>query len=279
MKINVIAVPYDSGRRGERMGAGPLRLLDAGLPKALEKSDFTVSVETMELPADMWTSEVSSAFNLADQVADKVRDALANNAFPLILSGNCLPAAMGAARGIGLNYTSVFWFDAHGDFNTPESTLSGFVDGMALASICGRCWSKLAKGTKINERNVVLIGARDIDDPEAEILRTSSVTRVRIEGFETQLANALRARSRGASYVHVDLDVLDSSAATINQFASAGGLSFDQLEWSVREIGKAAEVNALSITAFDPAFDKKGDVAKKAMELIPKLVRAARSSA
>lgn len=275
MKVNIIAVPYDSGRRGERMGAGPLRLLDDGLAAELKKADYTPTVEIMELQGEGWPTEVGSAFQLADQVAERVRDALANDSFPLILSGNCLPAAFGAVRGIAKNHTSVFWFDAHGDYNTPDSTASGFVDGTALASLCGKCWTRLAKGTRVNDRNVVMIGARDFDDAEAELLRTSAVTRIPADMLETQLPNTLRARSRGASYVHLDLDVLDPSAAKINQYSAPGGLTFEQVEWSVSEIGRAAEIAALSITAYDPAFDKNGAASKKAIELIPKLVRTA----
>jgi len=73
----------------------------------------------------------------------------------------------------------VLWFDAHGDFNTPESTLGGFLDGMALAIATGRCWTGLAATvpgfTPVAEENVVLVGARDLDRANCTSTSTSTV--------------------------------------------------------------------------------------------------------
>src|SRR5262245_38510016 len=116
-------VPYDSGFRDARMGRGPAALLPA-MPSRCEVEEIT--------PGGGFLGEVAMAFALAGQLADRVRAALAAERFPVVLSGNCLPAALGTLAGLGPG-VGVAWLDAHGDFHTPETTQSGFVDGMALA--------------------------------------------------------------------------------------------------------------------------------------------------
>src|SRR3954466_13329916 len=117
--VHLIAVPYDSARRGERMGEGPLVLAPA-LGERLRAGGREVRTVTIEAPADSWRAEIRTAFELARGVAGAVRDAVAGGAFPLVLSGNCGPAAIGCVAGLDPS-PAVCWFDAHGDFNTPDT--------------------------------------------------------------------------------------------------------------------------------------------------------------
>src|SRR3954467_8178859 len=194
LAIHVIAVPYDSGPPGERMGAGPLRLLDAGLRARLEAEGHTVDVSTVEISPGLWPGEIAAAFDLARRVAALVRSAIGAGAFPLVLSGNCAPAALGCLGGAG-NVSRVLWFDAHGDFNTPDTTIGGFLDGMALAIVTGRCWRELAAGidgfSPLAEGAVTLIGARDLDPLEAEALAGSGVQRLSVAEMRSSRAAAI----------------------------------------------------------------------------------------
>src|SRR5262245_14636057 len=124
-RTDIIAVPYDSGRRNERMGAGPLTLLDGGLVDRLAAAGRPARVSIVETSSTLWPTEIGAAFDLARKVAARVRDALDQGAFPIVLSGNCLPAALGAISGAP-DVSRVIWFDAHGDFNTPDTTITGF---------------------------------------------------------------------------------------------------------------------------------------------------------
>jgi arginase len=273
MTIHIIAMPYDSGRRGERMGAGPLRLLDAGLAEAIENAGFDVIVDVVELPWGMWPSEVASAFALGREAGNLVANARQAGSLPLILSGNCMQAAFAAVQGIA-GPVSVFWFDAHADFNTPDTTTSGFADGTALAALCGRCWHALAGDTRVLERDVVLIGGRDLDEGEEALLRASAVTRIAANEMPNGL-RAVRERSWTPAYVHIDLDVLDPSVARINQFAAPNGVTTEQLQDAIGTIRELATVAAMSITAFDPAGDAEGTTSKIIVELVPKLIASA----
>src|SRR6266550_1334978 len=99
MRVDVIAVPYDSARRGARMGAGPERLLDAGLDLRLTTAGHQVRVKIVDAPPQVWRAEIRTSFDLARAVAHEVRHAIADGAFPLVVSGNCGAAALGCVAG------------------------------------------------------------------------------------------------------------------------------------------------------------------------------------
>jgi arginase len=134
-----------------------------------------VSVETIE-PQREFRAEVATQFELYGSLAQHVAEARQNNRFPLILSGNC-GATVGAIAGAGNKKLGVIWFDAHGEFNTPETTTSGFLDGMGLAVATGQCWKNLAASIPnfhpLPAERILLIGGRDFDPGEQESLNWS----------------------------------------------------------------------------------------------------------
>src|SRR5262249_38666367 len=159
----LLLVPYDSGQRNVRMGAGPEHLRAAGLPRHLIELGHEVDVQVIEPASLNWRAEVQTSFELMRAVAEQVRTARASSRFPLVLSGNCL-AAVGVIAGLGPGI-GVLWIDAHGDFNTPQTTMSGFLDGMTLATATGRCWMELARSIEgfapVPDSAVVMLGAHD----------------------------------------------------------------------------------------------------------------------
>ena len=167
--IRIIAVPYDSGHPRLRMGAGPEHLLDNGLAEALRSEGRVLSVTTVRHEREP-AAEVATAFELHGLVSGQVRRALADGEVPLVLSGNCNTAAVGTLSGAGPGDLGVVWFDAHGEFNTPETTTTGFIDGMGLAIVVGHCWKAMARGVPgyfaLPEENVVMAGVREVDPAE-----------------------------------------------------------------------------------------------------------------
>src|SRR5258705_748054 len=89
MDIQLLAVPYDSGTRGARMGAGPERLLDAGLERALRENGHSVRTSIAELAPGAWHAEIATSFELMRMLSTAVRDARESGRFPIILAGNC----------------------------------------------------------------------------------------------------------------------------------------------------------------------------------------------
>ncbi len=284
MHVELIAVPYDSGRQGQRMGAGPLHLLRAGLGTRLENAGHHVRLRTLDLPQGSWSAEIRSAFDLAGAVAAAVNESIVDGRFPLVLSGNCGPAALGCVSGLR-SVSRVFWFDAHGDFNTPETTVTGFLDGMALAAATGRCWTELTSAipgfVPVPEAGVTLIGARDVDEREAAALRASAVRCVGTQELRAELPPILAADkgSRPASYVHLDLDVLDPSQGIVNVYSTPGGLDLCDLEWAIARITEGVQVKASALTAFDPGSDVTGRACDSALAVAVGLVDAVSAAA
>jgi arginase len=279
LSVALILVPYDSGRRGERLGAGPQRLLAAGLEQRIREAGHETVVHSAELPAVGWHAEIGAGFALARAVAELVGQALAERRIPLVLSGNCGPAALGVAAAVGS--PAVVWFDAHGDFNTPDTTVGGFLDGMSLATITGHCWRGLAASIPgfqpIPEAAVALVGARDLDPLEAERLLGSEIRRVAARDVRTQLPpvlDQLAARGRPL-YVHLDLDVLDPSEGRVNPYVAPNGLTRAEVAWAIGQIGEAARPRAASITAYSPADDSDDRVCETALGLAVALAQAA----
>ena len=162
------------------MGAGPEALADGGLVAQLEGHGHNVCRTVVERPGGGWAAEIRTAFDLAANVARAVRSTRSAGRLPVILAGNC-GVALGVVSALDRG-TAVLWADAHGDFNTPETTVGGFLDGMALACVVGRCWMGMSAQVPgyapVAEDLVWLLGARDLDSLEEEALEHSSVHRI-----------------------------------------------------------------------------------------------------
>jgi arginase len=271
--IQILAVPYDSGNRGARMGAGPEALLDAGLEKTLRDRGHTVRTKIAEITKGTWRAEIQTSFELMRMLASEVRGARESNRLPIVLAGNC-NTAVGTLAGLGAESTGVAWFDAHGDFNTPETTRSGFLDGTAVAIVTGRCWTQLALTvpdfTPITDDRVCLIGTRDVDPLERDLLEGSLVSVVDPARLRTKLGPALdKIRERVEDiYLHLDLDVLDATVARANSYALSGGLTLEDAEYSLSEIRSRFRTAGITLSAYDPAGDSDGLAAQAAIRLI-----------
>jgi len=279
--VDVIVVPYDSGRRDWRMGAGPLRLVEHGLPDRLRALGLDVRVVEVGLADVALAGDQRSAYPLAADVARAVGAAHAADRLPLVLAGNC-SSALGTVTGAGAGTTGVVWFDAHGDFNTPETSPSGFLDGMSLATLTGRCQAEEAARipgfSALADDVVVLAGARDFDAAERRALDSSGV---RLVGAGPAIAEELAAALEGwpesvtGAYVHVDLDVLDASEARVNEYAAPGGLALPDLLGCIDAIAAHARIAAAALTALDPAIDRDGRAAAAAIAVAEQIVARA----
>jgi arginase len=280
MDIQLLIVPYDSGNRGARMGAGPEKLLEAGLERTLRDNGHTVHTRIAELSPDSWHAEIQTSFELMRMLARAVREAREAGRFPIVLAGNC-NTAVGTVAGLGADSTGVAWFDAHGDFNTPETTSSGFLDGTAVAILTGRCWTQLSATvpgfTPIADERVCLIGTRDLDSLEGALLEESSVDVIEPKHLRSALPRTLKSM-RGhveSIYVHLDLDVLDSGVAPANSFALSGGLSLEDLDHALSEIAAKFRIVGITLSAYDPAVDTNGHAAQAAIRLLSTAARVA----
>jgi arginase len=280
MDIQLLLVPFDSGNRSARMGAGPERLLEVGLERTLRQDGHRVHTQIAQLAPESWQAEIQTSFELMRMLSIAVREAQESRRFPIILAGNC-STAVGTLAGLGAQSTGVAWFDAHGDFNTPETTCSGFLDGTAVAIITGRCWTQLAATipgfTPVADERVCLIGTRDLDPLEGALLDRSGVEVVPPTNLRSVLPDTLKSIREHVDtiYVHLDLDVLDSKVAHANSYAISGGLTLDDAEYALSEIARVFRIGALTLSAYDPAGDTSDHAAKAAIHLISIAARVA----
>ena len=276
MDIHTILVPYDSGHRGARMGRGPLHFGEHGVSHRLRAGGHQVSEVTIDVPA-AFPTEVGTSFAVYRSLSEQVRAVVAGGGFPMVLAGNC-GSSLGTVSGVRAaspndhsandSPIGVIWLDAHADFNTPETTTSGFLDGTVLAALTGQGWGALTASIPgfrpVSDAHVVLVGARDLDAEEERLLASSRVMRVeaarmQADGARAALDPALTELARRVSrvYLHIDLDVHDPSEAQANQYAVPGGVSGGGVRELVRVVGERFSIVAAALTAYEPTYDER----------------------
>jgi arginase len=205
------------------------------------------------------------------EAGGQVDDALAAGRVPVIAASDCsisvttLPAALRHRPD-----AKVLWLDAHGDYNTPDTSGSGYLGGMCLAGACGE-W-KAGLGDTIPAERVVLAGVRDLDAGERELLERSDATVIGASVVETLVA-VKNALDGAPAFIHLDLDVLDPE-----EFPAAvpapGGLSSDKLYDLMEAVAEDSELVGLEITAFEAPEDEdeRADMAETAMRVVDPLL-------
>jgi arginase len=271
MTFSGFVVPYhlDGLRKG--MGAGPEAIVSSG---ALSGVPLT-GVRTIVV--DEAANEVQSCIAIDSALAANARAARNAGEALLVMSGNC-HACLGTLAGTGSD-VAVIWFDAHGDLNTPDTTETGFFDGMALACAVGWTWRALTKKIPgfqpVPEHHVLLVGARDLDAGERERLLRSRIrhfptpplqcTAATTSAFAAALTTAPQPK---AAYVHIDLDILDPSEMRANGYAVDGGVSVSWLEAALRVIADQKLVVGIGLTSYDPTCHDAATVAKIVRRLL-----------
>jgi arginase family enzyme len=217
-----------------------------------------------------WADDLRASRGCILEAGGQVEDALAEGRMPILCAGDCaiaLTTLPTVARMVP--DVRVLWLDAHGDFNTPVTTVTGYLGGMALAGACGR-WPTGFDGT-LDPASVVMVGARDLDAGERAELDLAGVPRV--ERF-SEVADAVD----GADvYVHLDLDVLDPDVFP-SRLPISGGLSDSGLRRLLDEVAQASErIVGLEVTDFEAPEDaaERERLAGLVADAVMPLLRAA----
>jgi len=211
-----------------------------------------------ELPSGSAQERMAHLFRqLAQEVA--ARDN------PIVYAGDCV-ATIGVLAGLqskGVEATLVF-FDAHGDFNTSETTPSGFLGGMPLAMLTGRGEQTIVDGAglrPLDDERVVHVGARDLDPGEDEALAGSGVTVVSVDGLaNTDLPS-------GPLYVHVDVDVVDPHELPAVNYPVPGGPSLADTHAALVRLAATGRVVAFSISSWNPVLPRADQAAAATLRL------------
>jgi len=212
----------------------------------------------------------SRASGLHRPLADFVTDAAAAGNRPVSIMGDCC-ATIGVMAGlqrVGVEPT-LLWFDAHGDFNTWDTTPSGFLGGMPLAMIVGLgdlTMNRAVGLDPIPSSRVILTDGRDLDPGERDLLDASDVTIVGdpLALLETPLPD-------GPIYVHFDSDIINCEEAPAQAYPVPGGPSSDELKKVFAHLATSGQVVAVSMTCWTPRLDKDGRSADVCMSTIEAL--------
>ncbi len=292
MIIHVLGVPMDlgSGRRGVDMGPSAIRI--AGIEERLRELGHTVvdegdiSIKNMEelKVGDVharYLGEIARAATVACRKVDRI---MTRGHFPLVLGGDHSIAA-GTVSGIAAfarrqgKRLGLLWVDAHGDINTPESSPSGNIHGMPVATLLGFGPDKLTgiggKGPKLDPANIALVGIRSLDDGEKRRLKETGVqvhtmSDVDRHGILRIMKKALTRVTDGTDYVHVsfDLDAVDPTVAPGVGTPVKGGLDYREAHLIMELLHDSGVMTSLEMVEVNPILDQGNASATFAVELV-----------
>ncbi len=285
--ITILGVPMDlgAGKRGVDMGPSAIRL--ASLTKRLQsmgkivedRGNIHVPVGTnRENEALKYKKEVLVA---CSELAEEVYKIYQEDSFPLILGGDH-SIAIGSIAGLARKEPEmgVIWVDAHGDFNSNETSPSGNIHGMPLAVSCGIGDPDFVNlgspGPKIDPKRVVVIGARDLDMGEVMLLRRHGVRVYTMEeidlfGIQHVMQEAMQYLEQNCSCLHVsfDMDVIDPKEAPGTGTPVPGGLTYREAHFIMKYISTYGNfITSLELVEVNPILDIQNKTAELAVELI-----------
>ena len=284
MKFAVITFAQTTDTDGGT-AAGPDALLRAGLTGWLRAGGHDASGPfAVELTAS--EEGAYGAWNkigLANaHLARLVWEAAQANAFPLILQSNCY-AAIGVLAGLQMSSCvplpriGVVWVDAHGDCNTPETTLSGMLSGMPVAIASGLCLDRFRKQAglepAIDPRDIVMVCVRATDPLEQDLIDRTGIEIVPvadIKGSRRALHAAMQRLSSSVDriYVHFDVDALDSSEVASMWLTAPGGPTWRELAAAMKIIIAYPKIAAFAVSDINPERDKDGKMTEAALAVI-----------
>lgn len=290
--IAILGAPLDfgAGRRGVDMGPSALRL--GGLNAKLQSIGYQVrdlgnvpvtQQETIDAgePTAKYLAPISQC---CVELARIVSDTVDKGQFPLVLGGDHSVGA-GTVAGVSNSFRKqgkkigVIWIDAHADMNTPEISPSGNVHGMPLASCLGRGPKELTGifgySPKMDARNTVLIGLREIDPLEREVVRDLGVVAYTMRdidelGLRKVMEQAITAASDGTAGFHLslDMDAIDPDEAPGVGTPVRGGMSYREGHLSMEMVSDSAGMVSMEVVEVNPVLDTANRTALLAIELV-----------
>ncbi|HUX68042.1 MAG TPA: arginase [Terriglobales bacterium] len=291
-KVRIVGVPLDLGqdRRGVDMGPSAVRV--AGLLARLEGlgcevrdlGNIEVAFAEHQAPGDPHAKYLPEIAQSCQRLADGVMQMIEDGALPLVLGGDH-SIAVGTASGVSAFYRArqqavgLIWLDAHGDFNTPATTPSGNIHGMALACLLGRGPKALTSlygyAPKIAPAHTVLVGVHDLDPPEKRLLREAQVKVFTMRDIDergmrsvVEEAIAIASNDTAGFCVSLDLDFIDAAHAPGVGTPVRGGATYREAHLALELIADSGNLLSLEVVECNPVLDERNRTAELAVELI-----------
>jgi arginase len=291
--VHIIGVPLDLGgnRRGVDMGPSAFRI--AGLAEqmtslgltVLDKGDLPTPIPETQEQRDEHKKYIREIAKVCQKLYQTTLQSLEEGAMPLVLGGDHSLAAGSAgataewARRSRDLPIGLLWVDAHGDMNTPATSLSGNVHGMPLAALLGTEPAELSRiGTftpKVLPAHTVIIGVRNLDDREKVAVRDSHVHVFTMKDIDRQgiasiMEQALNLAGNGTAGIHVsfDMDVCDPLIAPGVGTPVKGGLDYREAHMVMEMVADSGLLTSIDLVEVNPTLDVRNTTAQLGTELV-----------
>ncbi len=290
-KIRMIGVPLDLGasRRGVDMGPSTLRI--AHLADRLSELGHAVEdVGNLRVPDRASLPAVASPLGFLSTITEVCRD-LANACAQAVREGHA-PLVLGGDHSLGAGSVAgvatalaeqgrrlgLLWLDAHGDLNTPTSTLSGNVHGMPVAHLLGHGDPGMARIARpapaVRPENVALVGIRDLDPAEREHargfgIRVFTMREIDERGLRAVMDDALAVAARGTDGLHVSLDMdwIDPDEAPGVGTPVRGGATYREAHLAMELLADTGRMVSMDVVEINPVLDLHNRTAELAVGL------------
>lgn len=287
MHVSLIGAPMDLGADRRGVDMGPSAILYADIADKLRALSHEVEhLDSIKIPfpetrlsGDPRLKYLEQIVSCAQELAHAVEKSIRCGALPVTLGGDhsiALGSISGAANALGK--LGVIWFDAHADFNTHETTPSGNIHGMILAALAGygdpRLVNAAGAGPHVDPRHIVIVGARDLDHGERELLRQAGVhvrtiADIDRRGMDAITDEAIALATEGGRRLHVsfDMDVVDPSQAPGVGTPVAGGITYREAHLAMEVVAASETLASLDLVEVNPILDVENRTALLATEL------------
>jgi len=286
--IRIIGVPLDLGQaqRGVDLGPGALRY--AGIFARLGGLGYRVEdVGNLDVPVrDVLTGErelhyLPSIRSVCEAAYQAGRTAIEEGCIPVFMGGDH-SLAIGSIGGVTHHQPAgVIWIDAHGDFNIPQTSLTGNIHGMVLAALLGQGYPELVQvgrqGPKLQAADVVMIGIRELDPQERIRLRDSGIVVYTMRDVDERGMGCVAREALGRLghlarlHVSLDLDGLDPLEVPGVGTSSPGGLTYREAQLLMEIIADTRRLASLDLVEINPILDHRNQTARVAVELAASL--------
>lgn len=278
-KINIIGVPVKYGCDNEGPNLGPDTMRNQGLIDILKQTGKEIyDLGNIYIPPatnkdrdfDPHMKYFKQVCEITTNLAEQTSNSIATGAFPIVIGGDH-SLGLGSVSGISkqLDNLCVLWIDAHGDINTYKTTGSRNMHGMPLAALMGEGDERLVnlfyEGTKIKYENVVMIGCRDLDAGEEELIENRGLTvqrmiEIREKGLEESIKEVInKIENQGIENIHISLDIdsIDPQYAPGTGTDVNKGFTPDELKSYLSAIISTGKLRSMGLVELNPLLDDK----------------------
>ncbi|MCP1121993.1 arginase [Bacillus sp. 3103sda1] len=288
-EVSIVGVPMDLGqtRRGVDMGASAIRY--AGVVERIQNIGYNVEdlgdiciEREFQINENEKLKNLEQVVKVCNELASKVDTIIEKKSFPLVLGGDH-SIAIGTLAGIAKHYKNlgVIWYDAHGDLNTEETSPSGNIHGMSLAASLGHGHPSLVnlygEYPKVKKENVVIIGARSLDDGEKEFIQKEGIKVFTMHEIDRMGMTAVMEETiaylshTDGVHLSLDLDGLDPHDAPGVGTPVMGGLSYRESHLAMEMLAESGIITSAEFVEVNPILDERNKTAIAAVALMGSL--------